>query len=251
QVNQQIEFTRQQLATSALRQREIDLTDELRDRQSALLDLQTNYQEELGRQAESDAIGDRSSFSEDALAQQAEVRTQLLRAISQQISDTQANIESIQGELSTVQADIAKLPADEDGSLSAAFSNAYSLQLSTLTEQFVAGQVTALTQGAPVMLYGDASTPFATMGMKKLGVIGIAGGLAVAAALGLGLDLLRSRRAERARKHGRYPVTSTATPDFERLVALVDELSVRNDHGGNRSVRSGSHPAGNPTPAGD
>ncbi|HEX5166901.1 MAG TPA: hypothetical protein VFV93_15960, partial [Thermomicrobiales bacterium] len=44
QVNQQIEFTRQQLATSALRQREIDLTDELRDRQSALLDLQTNYQ---------------------------------------------------------------------------------------------------------------------------------------------------------------------------------------------------------------
>jgi uncharacterized protein involved in exopolysaccharide biosynthesis len=248
QVNQQIEFTRQQLATAALRQREIDLSKDLRDQQSLLLNLQTNYQEELGRQAESDAVGDRSSFSENELAQQADVRQQLLRAISEQVTDTQTNIESIKSELSTVQADIAKLPADDDGSLSAAFSDAYSLQLTTLTQQYVTGQVTALTQGAPVMLYGDASTPFATMGMKKLGMMGIAGGLAAAAGLGLAFDLLRKLRVERARKHG---VAGTATPDFERLVALVDELSVRGDYGGNRNVRKSAQPTGNPTLAGE
>lgn len=244
QLDEQIKFTRDQLAQSTLLQREIDLKAAIRDQQGQLLNLQTNYQEELGRQVESDAIGDRSSFSDAELAQQAQVRSQLLRAIGQQISDAESSLAAINEELASVQSALATLPPDGDGSLSAAFSEAYSLQLSTLTQRYVTDQITALTQSPSVIQYGGASTPFTTQGIKKISLFGLIGGMAVAAGFGLAFELLRKWRAERALKQGQAPVGADAIPDYERLLAMVDELT-------NRGMRSGSPRADTPTPAGD
>jgi capsular polysaccharide biosynthesis protein len=251
QVNDQIEFTRDQLATSALRQREIDLKESIRDQQSALLTLQTSYQQELSRQAESDAIGDRSSFSENELTQQAEVRTQLLRAFSQQIADAEANITAINEDLTSVRNQLATLPPDTDGSLSAAFSTAYSLQLTALTQRYVTDQIAALTESPPVLRYGEASTPYSTQGIKKIGLFGLMGGMAVAAAFGLAFDFLRKWRAARAIRRGEVPGTGALVPDFERLLGLVDELAGRGDFAGGRAAGSSVRRADNPTPAGD
>lgn len=254
QVQAQIQFTREQLATSALRQRELDLEEEIRSQQSALLSVQTNYNQELGRQAESDAIGDRSSFSESELIQQAEVRTQLLRAISQQVNGIEANIEELNELLASVQAELATLPPDTDGSLSAAYTEAYSLQLSTLTEQYVTDQVNALTAGAPVLLYGDASTPFETQGIKKLGVFGFIGGMAVAGGLGVAFELLKKWRAARALRTASHDSLSdggTATPEFERLLAMVNEVTARGNVTGGHVAGTGMPRPNAPTPAGD
>lgn len=249
QVQEQIQFTREQLATSALRQRENDLEEEIRGQQGALLTLQTSYQQELGRQAETDAIGDRGSFSESELTKLIEVRSQLLRAIGQQISAVEANVATLNEELTSVRDELATLPPDADGSLSAAFTTAYSLQLSALTERFVTDQVSALTVGPPVLRYGDASTPYVTQGIKKLGVFGVVGGLAVAAGLGMAVDLVRKWRAGRAR--GTNSLETSSTSDIERLLAMVDELTARGNSAGGRVVGTGAGRAGSPTTAGD
>jgi len=233
QVEEQIQFTREQLATSALRQREIDLESEIRKEQANLLNLQSSYQQELGRQAEADALGDRASFTGGETQQLEEVRLQLLRAISQQISASEANIAALNSDLDEVRAELETLPPDVDGSLSAAFTSAYSLQLSTLTERYVADEIASLTQSTPVLRYGNASTPFATQGIKKLGLFGLMGGVAAASAIAFAIDLFRKWRASRTQRDS-LTDTGTMVPDFERLMAMVNELAGRPDATGSR-----------------
>lgn len=251
QVNQQIEFTRNQLVQSALRQRESDLEEAIREQQSALLNLQTSYQQELGRQAESNVIGDRTGFNENELTKQAEIRNQLLRAISEQITNAEANITTLNNELATVRDEIAKLPPDVDGSLSAAFTTAYSMQLAALTQRYVTDQISALTESPPVLRYGDASTPFSTQGIKKIALFGAIGGMAVAAAIAFGYDMIRKLLAARSLRRGQTSSRVMATTDFDRLLKLVDELAGRGDSASGRTIGESARPSSNPTPAGD
>ncbi len=193
QLQQQIDFTRDRLATAALFQRKQDLEKEIRDQRGSLLTLQINYQQLLQSPDPASPGGEDTS-----------PRASARQALSQQIREIQANISDLEAELASVQQAIGKLPPDaSDPSLSAALATAYAMQLSALTEQYVSRQTAAITADPPLVRYGDASPPLPTQGIKKLLVFGLAAGGGLAVALGYGIDLLRRRRL------GPAPVTSS------------------------------------------
>jgi uncharacterized protein involved in exopolysaccharide biosynthesis len=245
QLDEQIQFTRQQLATAALRQREIDLKAQLRNQETALLTLQVNYQQELARQSEADA-NTSGTITPTQLAAQAEIRSKLLEIIGRQVTDVEANIAALTEDIAEVQAELATLPQETDNSLSAAFATAYSLQLTALTQRYVTDQIQAFTASPPVVRYGDASPPIVTTGIKKLGMFGVAGGAIVAAALGFAFDYLRRWRAARSRSSTLADTGSSQDAlsiDITRLLKQVDAYAVHGDHTHGRAALNGSsHP---------
>jgi len=152
-------------------------------------------------------------------------------------------------DLVSVREELATLPPDVDGSLSAAFATAYSLQLSALTEQYVTEEIASLTQSAPVLRFGDASTPFSTEGIKKFGLFGIMGGIAVAAGLGLLMDLLRKWQAGHIRNTAAHPTFSSSS--LERLLVMANETTTRRESTQGYGTGTTIPRTGNRTTAGD
>lgn len=190
ELQNQIDFTRQQLAAAELFSRERQLESDLRDQQQRLLTLQGSYQQEQARQLEFERLSQGEPPGEGI--QQA--RADFERILADQIREVEENIGTITAQLDEVRRLISELPPDTDPLISTAYASAYSSQLSSLTSQYVKEQIESLTAGPSLMQFGAASTSPSTPSLKKLGFFGVLAGGALAAAAGLLIDLLRNRR---------------------------------------------------------
>lgn len=173
ELQQQIDFAREQLTTAAIFERRNELEQRLLNQETNLISLQANYQEEIERQAV------------DAAA-----------IFDQQIERLEEDITATTEELDAVNARIAKLPAGTDPLVSGAMASAYASQVSTLTSQYVTREIVSLTATSPLVKYGDAADPFAISKLKKAGFFGVIIGGSIAAGFGLFIDLLRKRRRQ-------------------------------------------------------
>lgn len=186
-LQEQIDFSRDQLAVSQLFQQQQSLEQDLRDERTDLLSLQASHRLELTNQTV--AVSSRTGGNTES-----EGGISLEAILVEQIDQVKLNIDAIQAELSNVKAAIVDLPPTTEPLLSSVYAGAYAAQLTTLTSQYVHQQLASLTATLPLAQYGEASQPISAQGIKKLLVIGIAAGGLVFAGLAFGIDLLRNRR---------------------------------------------------------
>ena len=192
QLQAQIKQTQDRLVVAQLQQRAEKLRQELVAQRGLLLQLQLGYQQELQRQAEADRLA--ATTGEPTSPQIVETRAQWLKLIRDQITALQATLDDLTGQLNQVQTTLKTLPAGTDPSVSAAFTTAYSEQLQSLTREFAQVQLSGPGAREPLVRYGQASDPLAANGRKKLLMMGLAAGVALAIGLGFLGDLLRQRR---------------------------------------------------------
>jgi hypothetical protein len=213
--------------TAELRQRELDLARELQDQRGQLLQNNLRYQQELQRQASS---GEKLTAEQERQLQELSdmtlrVRSQWLQVIGEQQQDVEKNLVDLTAQLTEVRDALAKLPGNNDPSLAAAFSTAYSNQLLALTQEYSRVQMNAQTAQTQLERYGEASPPVAMVSLKKTLPMGAGAGLGLAAALVLGLDTwrrLRAASAERARPPA-PAVGRSAPPRLEAAIALLND----------------------------
>lgn len=222
QLEEQIDSTRRRLLTAQLYQRREDLARELRAQRGALLQIQASYQQELQRQAEQERLASLPQQPGQppppaTSPQLAATRDQWLRVIGDQTKQIEENINGLLAELAAVNDEIARLPQDTDPTISSAFAVAYSTQLQGLTRDYAQLQLDEQTATAPLVRYGKASTPLATFSLKKMGLMGIVGGLGLGAGVAFLIDLLRNRRQARRR-------VSTTGADMANLAPLLATL---------------------------
>lgn len=213
QLQQQIDFTREKLASAELFQHRMTIEQQLRDERGQLLGLRADYQAEVDTAAFSQVAPSALSESWQAL-------------ILEQINDIATNIEALEVELAEVQGAIDQLPADIDPALSAALASAYSLELSNLTSQVVSEQLASITAGPPLVQYGDAPAPYPASGIKKYGVIGIAAGGALAAGIAFLLD-----RLARSRRTRRQELADTVPSEIDQLIANLERAGLTSTNG--------------------
>jgi hypothetical protein len=213
--------------TAELRQRETDLAKELQDQRGQLLQNNLRYQQELQRQANS---GEKLTADQEKQLQELSdmtlrVRSQWLQVIGEQQQDVEKNLVDLTAQLSEVRDALAKLPGNNDPSLAAAFSTAYSNQLLSLTQEYSRVQLNAQTAQTQLERYGEASPAVALVSLKKTLPIGAGAGLGLAAALVFGLDTwrrLRAALAERAQPPA-PPARRSAPPRLEAAIALLND----------------------------
>lgn len=210
QLSDQIAFTREQLASAELFNREVELESQISDQRSSLLSLQASYQQELARQAEATS----------ALPEADSVYGAYLEVVTSQIAEIEGRLESLNGDLQEVRDAISKLPAGSDAVLSGAYASAYSEELAALTRQYVAQQLATVTAKPPLVRYGDASTPVRAQSLRKLGLLGVAAGGTIAAGIAYALELLRKRRTRPAAVQG----NAGGELDFERLFQTLNQF---------------------------
>lgn len=189
QLQQQIDATRQRLVTAQLLQRRSDLEQNLQTERTTLLQLQTNYQQELTRQQQPTTGGGQQQAS----PQLTQVQDQWLQLISDQVKDIQNSIAATEAQLKTVNDQLAKQSTPADPEVSAAFASAYQAQLTSLTQSYVQLELQG-SLGKPLNVYGQASDPLSTATLKKKLLAGASGGLILGAGLGFAYDMLRRRR---------------------------------------------------------
>jgi capsular polysaccharide biosynthesis protein len=119
QLEAQIELARDQLTTAQLHQRESDLLKELRDQRAQLLLIQTNYQQELQRQAtlERLPVAESAASTERAPPQLTEaaarVASQSLGVLAAQQKEQEATVATLNGQLDAVRAALQRGPTAE------------------------------------------------------------------------------------------------------------------------------------------
>ncbi len=213
QLQEQIKQTQDRLVVAQLQQRAEGLRQELVTQRGQLLQLQLGYQQELQRQAESDRLAATNGVPTNP--QIITTRTQWLKLISDQITALQTTLDDLTAQLNQVQATLKTLPAGTDPSVSAAFTTAYNEQLQSLTRDFAQVQLSGPGARTPLVRYGEASDPLAANGRKKILLMGLAAGIALAVGLGFGIDLLRQRGKrhadEKAEQTAETATTTTAT----------------------------------------
>lgn len=192
QLEQQIKMTQDRLVVAQLLQRQEDLRKQLVDQRGLLLQLQLGYQQELQRQQEADRLA--AAAGQTITQQVLDTRAQWLKLIGDQITAMQTTINELNAQLDQVQTTLKGLPSGTDPTVSAAFTSAYSTQLQSLTKEFADLQLSGPNAREPVIRYGKASDPLPATGRKKLLMMGLAAGMALAAGLGFLFDILRQRR---------------------------------------------------------
>lgn len=203
----QIDVTGQRYLTSRLNQRQEELQRDLTTQRASLLQLQSSYQQELQRQAESDRLnGGPGQVSPEVNA----TRARWLETVNSQISDIEKGIRDIQTQIDLVHTQLAALPGSSDPSVSAAFASAYGEQLQLLTRDYAQLQLDAPAARAPLVRYGEASDPLPASGAKKTLLMGGALGGIIAAAAGFGIDLLRRRKKTALEETAPVEVTPVA-----------------------------------------
>jgi len=121
QLEQQIEVARQNLTTAQLNARQLDLEKDLRDQRAQLLLIQTNYQQELQRQATVDGLspggsgpaGTAASGAPPLADASAQVASQSLSVLTAQKKDQEAAVASLSTQLDTVRAALRKSPSSD------------------------------------------------------------------------------------------------------------------------------------------
>ena len=212
ELQRQIDFTRQQLAAAQLFNRRDTLEQDIRNYRNTLLSLQTSYQNSLAQR-----VGD---------GEASEAQEKFDQAISAQIQDIEQTIDIITGDLDSVNTEIANLPADTDPLVSSAYAVAYTTQLTALTGQYVQEQLATLTSSPAMIQYGDASNPLSTASLKKSLFLGVALGGALAAGLGFGIDLLRSRRTSRRQRTTTVPAENNVNEVLEAIERLRSRQAI-------------------------
>jgi capsular polysaccharide biosynthesis protein len=192
QLEQQIKITQDRLVVAQLLQRQESLRRELMDQRGLLLQLQLGYQQELQRQQESDRLA--TAAGQPVTQQVLDTRSQWLKLIGDQIAAMDTTINDLNAQLNQVQTTLKGLPSGTDLSVSAAFAGAYSEQLDAMTREFAQLQLSGPNAREPVIRYGNASDPLPATGRKKMLLMGLVAGMALAAGLGFLFDLLKQRR---------------------------------------------------------
>jgi capsular polysaccharide biosynthesis protein len=225
----QIEFTRENLASAELFTRQQSLEEQIRDQRSTLLALQSGYQQEVERQSEYDSLQNNPGFNEPLTDVQA-TRQELQRIIGDQIREVEQNLTNLNSELEEVMTAIEDMPGAVDPSTSAAFASAYALELGGLTSQYVSQQVASLTATPPLVKYGEASTPLVVQGIRRLLLFGIVGGGALASIVAFATDRLRSHRQQGESQSAGIP----ADIDLDQLARTLERLELtRNEYSSN------------------
>jgi len=185
-------MTQDRLVVAQLLQRQEDLRKQLMDQRGLLLQLQLGYQQELQRQQEADRLA--AAAGQTITQQVLDTRAQWLKLIGDQIAAMNTTINELTAQLDQVQTTLKSLPAGTDPTVSAAFTSAYSAQLQSMTKEFADLQLSGPNAREPVIRYGKASDPLPASGRKKMLMMGLAAGMALAAGLGFLFDILRQRR---------------------------------------------------------
>jgi uncharacterized protein involved in exopolysaccharide biosynthesis len=207
QLQQQIDFTRQQLTTAQLYQNQRDLQNQLSGYRTTLLALQSSREQDLARVAATGAPASAQSDVQDIL--------------DQQITDVKNNISDVTAQLADVQGQIDKLPAGSDPLLSASFAAAYSQQLADLTTQSVGEQLSAMTSAPPLVQYGDATDAVSTASLKKLGLMGVVLGGGLFAGIAFLIEFIQKRR-DRDREDNAREMSRTRIEDLLRTLEEQD-----------------------------
>ena len=237
QLQQQITDTRQRLVTAQLLQRKLDLTNQLQTERTTLLNAQSSYQQELLRQQQLPS-------TQPKTPQLDQVESQWLQVISDQITQIQGNINDTTAQIKAVDDQISKLTPPPDPAVSAAFASAYQTQLTNLTSTYAQMQLGGQGAAAPIGMFGQASDPLPTTGLKKTLMEGAALGLALAAGLGFGIDQLRRRRSYLASEPGPVEVAPRAPAEGARaLQSLVGVTPSSNVRSGNGYLAAAAAPA--------
>jgi capsular polysaccharide biosynthesis protein len=232
QLEQQIQVTRDRLATAQLQAREMEIRRELADQRTLLLQLQLSYQQELQRQSE---LRERTAEGRDGapsepVPQLARLQAEWQRIVSQQIKDVERNLSELAGALRGVRKSLAQLPPSSDPTISAALSSAYGAQLQSVTQNYAELQLTGQETTAPLTRYGNASEPSPTSGGMKTLIMGLAAGAALAGGIGFAFDMLRKRR-----RAGQILETAPA-PDgvigVPELIERLERLGLASDTAG-------------------
>lgn len=233
ELQNQIDFTRQQLAAAELFSRERQLQADLRDQQQRLLTLQASYQQEQARQLEFERLSEGEAAGEGIL----QARADFERILADQIQDVEANIASLSAELEEVRQLISELPEETDPLISTAYASAYSAQLTSLTSQYVKEQIDSLSAGPSLVQFGAASTSPNTPSLKKLGFFGVLAGGVAAAALGFFIDFWRNRQDHA----GHRQLAGEGQVDLDSLLHELEQRQVisRLDPAGARSADEG------------
>lgn len=219
-LEQQIDATSQRYLTARLNQRLEEVQRELTTQRNTLLQLQTNYQQELQRQAELDRVAGTNSQPSPQLAA---TRSQWLELISGQIGDVEKGIRDLNTQIDGVRGQLSQLPGSTDPSVSAVFASAYGEQLQALTRDYAQLQIDSPAARAPLIRYGNASDPLPAAGMKKYLILGAGVGAALAAALGLAIDWLRRRKGAPAAATADATADDTGATPAARPLASTEE----------------------------
>jgi uncharacterized protein involved in exopolysaccharide biosynthesis len=207
QLQQQIEFTRQQLSVAQLFENQRDLEKTLQDQRSTLLALQSSREQDLARVATSGAP--------------ASAQSDVQAILDQQIKDITDNIASTTSQIADVQSAIDKLPPGTDPLLSSTFATAYSAQLTDLTTQSVSEQLASMTAAPPLVQYGDATDPVSTASIKKLGLLGMILGGMLFAGIAFLLEMFQKRK-DRSRETEAREISRTRIEDLLRTLEERD-----------------------------
>jgi hypothetical protein len=153
------------------------------------------------RQAEADqreaaaAAGPAAVSTNPQLAQaRAQLHTQWLDVISNQIRDVQGNIEETTKQLASVRDSQQKYNASANPAVASMFVGAYSNMLQNLTRDLVRLQLNESAASAPIYRDGEASEPVRRLSIRRAAAFGIGGGLAVALAIAYALHFFYDGR---------------------------------------------------------
>ncbi len=208
------------------------LQKQLSDLQKQWSDLQLNYQQELRAMVDDDrralvstpAVAPAPAVAMPTVAQpsapdqtgsvasKVDVREQYLQLISDQEKQVEASIGDLTKQLADSRAALARRPSGQDAQVAVATSRVYTLQLESLSRDYLRLRQNVEVAANPLVLVNDASDPQASNSVKKVVPMGVGLGLLLGLLPAGLLEWLRRRRGRREARNSLGPGGDSVEP---------------------------------------